>query len=36
MRPLPTRSPEDAQVWLKSERKLWIGLVDEAKIDLSE
>jgi hypothetical protein len=36
MRALPTKSPEDAQAWLRSERDLWNNLVNEAKIDLSE
>jgi tripartite-type tricarboxylate transporter receptor subunit TctC len=36
MRALPTKSPADAQAWLRSERELWNNIVDEAKVDLSE
>jgi tripartite-type tricarboxylate transporter receptor subunit TctC len=36
MRALPTKSSEDAQAWLRSERELWNNIVNEAKIDLSE
>jgi tripartite-type tricarboxylate transporter receptor subunit TctC len=36
MRALPTKSPADAQAWLRSERELWNNIVSEAKIDLSE
>jgi len=36
MRAVPTKSPEDAVAWLKSERDLWNRIVDEAKIDLAD
>jgi tripartite-type tricarboxylate transporter receptor subunit TctC len=36
IRPLPTKSPEDAKAWLASEIALWRKITDEVKVDLAD
>jgi len=36
MRAVPTKSPEEAKAWLRSEIDAWTKIVDEVKIDLTD